>query len=116
MNPGDLSWDALKKLGDVTVYDRTPEYQVAERAKDAEVIFTNKCPVSEEAINQLPSLQYIGVLATGYNIVNTEAAKSKGIMGSLSGTPADAGTGLYRGILSSFAAFSFTIFRRRQPK
>jgi len=80
LNPGDLSWDALKKLGDVTVYDRTPEYQVAERAKDAEVIFTNKCPVSEEAINQLPSLQYIGVLATGYNIVNTEAAKSKGIM------------------------------------
>lgn len=80
LNPGDLSWDALKKLGDVTVYDRTPEDQVVERAKDATVIFTNKCPVGEEAINQLPSLQYIGVLATGYNIVNTEAAKSKGIV------------------------------------
>lgn len=79
LNPGDLSWDGLRKLGDVTVYDRTPEDQVAERAKDAEVIFTNKCPVGEEAINQLPSLRYIGVLATGYNIVNTEAAKLKGI-------------------------------------
>lgn len=79
LNPGDLSWDELKKLGDVTVYDRTPEDQVVDLAKDAEVIFTNKCPVGEEAIGQLPSLRYIGVLATGYNIVNTEAAKSKGI-------------------------------------
>ena len=80
LNPGDLSWDELKKLGEVTVYERTPEDQVVERAKDAEVIFTNKCPVGEEAIGQLQSLQYIGVLATGYNIVNTEAAKSKGIV------------------------------------
>lgn len=80
LNPGDLSWDELEKLGDVTIYDRTPEDQVLERAKDAVAIFTNKCPVVEEVINQLPSLKYIGVLATGYNVVQTEAAKNKGII------------------------------------
>ena len=80
LNPGDLNWDELKKLGDLVVHDRTPVDQVAERASGAEVIFTNKCPVTAEAIHQLPSLKYIGVLATGYNIVNTEAAKAKGII------------------------------------
>lgn len=80
LNPGDLTWDELKKLGDVVIHDRTPADQVVERARGAEVIFTNKTPVSEEAINQLSSLKYIGVLATGYNIVNTDAAKAKGIV------------------------------------
>jgi glycerate dehydrogenase len=80
LNPGDLNWDELKKLGDVTIYDRTPTDKVIERASGAEVIFTNKTPVNEEAINSLPDLKFIGVLATGYNIVNTEAAKSKGII------------------------------------
>jgi len=80
LNPGDLNWDELKKLGDVTIYDRTPVEQVVERATGAEVVFTNKTPVSEDAINALPSLKFIGVLATGYNIVNTEAAKAKGII------------------------------------
>jgi len=80
LNPGDLSWDELKKLGDVTIYDRTSADKVVERAEGAEAIFTNKTPVSEEAINQLSSLKYIGVLATGYNIINTEAAKAKGIV------------------------------------
>lgn len=80
LNPGDLSWDELKKYGDVVIFDRTPADKVAERAEGAEVIFTNKTPVGEEALNQLPSLRYIGVLATGYNIVNTEAAKAKGII------------------------------------
>ncbi|MDB5248612.1 MAG: glycerate dehydrogenase [Segetibacter sp.] len=80
LNPGDLSWEDLKKLGDVVVHDRTPAEQVVERAQGAEVIFTNKTPVSEDAINQLPSLKYIGVLATGYNIVNTDVAKAKGII------------------------------------
>ncbi|MDQ6813836.1 MAG: D-2-hydroxyacid dehydrogenase [Bacteroidota bacterium] len=79
LNPGDLSWDELKKLGNVTIYDRTPVDKVVERAEGAEVVFTNKTPVTEEAINSLPSLKFIGVLATGYNIVNTEAAKAKGI-------------------------------------
>src|SRR5689334_15856880 len=80
LNPGDLNWDELKKLGDLVVHDRTPVDQVVERAKDADILYTNKCPVSAEAINQLPSLKFIGVLATGYNIVNTEAAKAKGII------------------------------------
>lgn len=80
LNPGDLSWDELKKLGDVVIHDRTPADKVVERAKDAEIVFTNKTPIGEEALNQLSSLKYIGVLATGYNIVNTEVAKAKGII------------------------------------
>ena len=77
LNPGDLSWDGLKQFGDVTIYDRTPVDKVVERAAGAEIIFTNKTPVSAEAINQLTSLKFIGVLATGYNIVDTETAKVK---------------------------------------
>lgn len=80
LNPGDLMWDELKRSGEVIIYDRTAANQVVERAKEADIILTNKTPVSEEAINQLPSLKYIGVLATGYNIVNTEAAKAKDII------------------------------------
>jgi len=80
LNPGDLNWDELKKLGDLVVYERTPVDKVVERASGAEILFTNKCPVSAEAINQLSSLKFIGVLATGYNIVNTEAAKAKGVI------------------------------------
>ena len=80
LNPGDISWEGIEKLGDVTIYDRTPVDKVIERAAGAEVIFTNKTPVSEEAINELTSLKFIGVLATGYNIVNTEAAKAKGVI------------------------------------
>ena len=80
LNPGDLSWDALKELGELVIYDRTPADKVAERAAGAEVIFTNKTPVNEDALNQLPELKFIGVLATGYNIVNTDVAKAKGIL------------------------------------
>src|SRR5665647_2255567 len=80
LNPGDLSWDELKKSGDVVIYDRTPADKVAERAAGAEVVFTNKTPINEDALNQLPGLKFIGVLATGYNIINTEVAKAKGII------------------------------------
>lgn len=85
LNPGDLSWDGLKKLGEVTVYDRTSldksgEALIVERAKDAEVIFTNKTPLTKDAMDKMPNLKYIGVLATGYNVVDTEAAKQKGII------------------------------------
>jgi len=80
LNPGDLNWDGLKKLGDVTVHDRTPADKVVERASDAEIVFTNKTPVSEDALNHLPKLKFIGVLATGYNIVNTEVAKQRGVI------------------------------------
>ena len=80
LNPGDLNWSGLQQLGDLTVYDRTPAGKVVERADCAEVIFTNKTPMGEEVLNQLPSLKYIGVLATGYNVVNTEVAKAKGVI------------------------------------
>jgi glycerate dehydrogenase len=80
LNPGDLSWDALKKLGDVTIYDRTPQHQVLERSKDAGVILSNKTPVREDVIKQLPSLQFIGVLATGFNVIDVDAAKKQSII------------------------------------
>jgi glycerate dehydrogenase len=80
LNPGDLSWSKLEQLGDLEVYDRTPADMVYERTKDATIILTNKAPVSAEVIHKLSSLKYIGVLATGYNIVDIEAAKQKGIV------------------------------------
>ena len=80
LNPGDLSWEALEKMGALTVHNRTAAHEVVPRAQGADIIFTNKTPVTEEAIEQLPALKYIGVLATGYNIVDTEAASKKEIL------------------------------------
>lgn len=80
LNPGDLSWDEMKQFGDLQVYDRTPEGQIVERCKDAEIIFTNKTPLREQVLEQLPSLKYIGVLATGYNVVDVDYAKKRGIV------------------------------------
>ena len=79
LNPGDLSWGALEALGDVTVYDRTPGEQIVSRIADAEAILTNKTPVSAETLAACPGVRYIGVLATGYNVVDVEAAKKRGI-------------------------------------
>lgn len=79
-NPGDLSWDELKKLGDVTVYDRTKPSETVARATDAEIVLTNKVILGREEISRLPHLLYIGVLATGYNVVDLEAAKERGII------------------------------------
>lgn len=79
LNPGDLSWDSLKKIGDLTVYDRTPADKIIERIGDAEIIYTNKTPLTKETFDKVPNVKFVGVLATGYNIVDTEAAKSKGI-------------------------------------
>lgn len=79
-NPGDLSWSELEKYGKVTVYDRTSPRQLIERAIDADIILTNKVVIDEEAIRLLPKLKYIGVLATGYNVVDTEAAHEAGIV------------------------------------
>lgn len=80
LNPGDITWDGLKNLGEVVIYDRTPEAQIMERAIGAEIIFTNKTPLTEDVIKQLTSLKFIGVLATGYNVVDVEAAKARGIV------------------------------------
>ena len=79
-NPGDLSWAGLEALGQVTVYDRTPASEILARAKGAEVLLTNKTPLSAETLATLaPQLRYIGVLATGYNVVDVEAAKAQGV-------------------------------------
>jgi glycerate dehydrogenase len=80
LNPGDLSWDKLNNLGEVVLYDRTPADKIIERSLGAEVVITNKTPLSEQTIHNLPSLKYIGVLATGYNVVDTAAAKRKNII------------------------------------
>ena len=74
MNPGDLSWDALKELGEVTIYDRTSEDEVYQRCSDADIVLTNKVVFDADTIWKLPNLKYIGVLATGDNIVDTVAA------------------------------------------
>jgi len=80
LNPGDLSWDNLKAIGEVVIYDRTPSDKILERSNNAEILFTNKTPLKEEILNSLPSLKYIGVLATGYNVVDIEAANRRGIV------------------------------------
>jgi len=79
LNPGDLTWKDLESLGQCTVYDRTGPKEVVQRAKDAEIVLTNKTILSSDIIKQLPKLKYIGVLATGYNIVDIEAARDLGI-------------------------------------
>jgi glycerate dehydrogenase len=78
-NPGDLSWDAIEELGELTVYERTTPEEVLERCTGSEVIFTNKVILNSEIIEQLPELKYIGVLATGTNVVDLNFAKEKGI-------------------------------------
>lgn len=80
LNPGDLSWDGLKKLGDCTIYERTAPELTIERSKDAEAVFTNKVILSKDIIEMLTKLKYIGVMATGYNVVDVEAAKQSGIV------------------------------------
>lgn len=85
LNPGDLTWESLEQLGDTVVYDRT-SYDpndielIIERSKDADAILINKTPVTREVLDNLPNLKYIGVLATGYNVVDVEAAKEKGVV------------------------------------
>ena len=79
-NPGDLSWKELEELGTLTVYDRTKSDETVARAADAEIVLTNKVILNSEVIAQLPRLKYIGVLATGYNVVDIKAAHERGII------------------------------------
>ena len=79
-NPGDLSWKELEELGTLTVYDRTKSDETVARAADAEIVLTNKVILNSEVIAQLPRLKYIGVLATGYNVVDIKAAHERGIV------------------------------------
>lgn len=79
-NPGDLSWAALEQLGDVTVYEHTLPEEILSRIGDAEMILTNKTPITRETIAAKPGLKYIGVLATGFNVVDIQAARERGIV------------------------------------
>ncbi|MCH5233993.1 MAG: D-2-hydroxyacid dehydrogenase [Muribaculaceae bacterium] len=80
LNPGDLSWEDLGKLGELTVYDRTSTSELMDRAKDSEILITNKTVLDADTIASLPKLKYIGVLATGYNVVDIEEAHKRGIV------------------------------------
>lgn len=80
LNPGDLTWDALRALGDVTLYDYTAPEDILPRIGDAPMIFTNKTPISAAVMDACPGLKYIGVLATGYNVVDVSAARARGIV------------------------------------
>ena len=79
LNPGDLEWTAFEQLGELAVYDRTPANLVVERSKDADALLTNKTVLNAENMSQIPNLKYVGVLATGYNVVDLEYAASRGI-------------------------------------
>lgn len=80
LNPGDLDWSPVERLGDVTLFDRTPADKIVERAADADIVLTNKMPFSAETLRQLPRLRFICVLATGYNIIDTDAAARQGVV------------------------------------
>ena len=80
VNPGDMSWDDFKKLGEVTVYDRSTPEEAIQRGMDSEILITNKTVLDRHAIESLPKLKYIGVLATGYNVVDVQAAKEHGVI------------------------------------
>lgn len=80
LNPGDITWEELEKLGELKVYDRSREDLVIDRVGDAEVVFTNKTPLSKDALKKMTNLKFIGVLATGFNIVDVDAAKELGIV------------------------------------
>jgi len=79
VNPGDLSWEGFEKLGDLTVYDHSPADKVVERIGDAEIVIPNKISITGEVLDAIPGIKYIGLLSTGYNVVDAEAAKAKGI-------------------------------------
>jgi glycerate dehydrogenase len=80
LNPGDLNWSGLERLGDITVYERTSVEDIISRAEDAEIVLTNKTPLDANTMAQLPKLRYVGVLATGFNIVDIDAARERSIL------------------------------------
>ena len=80
LNPGDLDWSVFEQFGELTVYDRTPADLTVKRSKDADVLLTNKTVLNAENMSQMPNLKYVGVLATGYNVVDLQYAASRGIV------------------------------------
>ena len=80
LNPGDLSWSKLEALGNLKVYDRTLPEEIVDRANDAEIVLVNKVVIDGACMEALPNLKYIGVLATGYNVVDVDEARKRGIV------------------------------------
>lgn len=80
LNPGDLSWDDFRALGELAVYDRTPENKIVERIGKADVVIVNKAPISKATLDRCPNIKYIGILATGHDIVDIAACTEKGIV------------------------------------
>jgi glycerate dehydrogenase len=80
LNPGDLNWEGIESMGELVVYDRTPADLIQERCSGASIIFTNKTPLDEAFFKQNPEVKYVGILATGYNIVDIEAARDHGVV------------------------------------
>jgi len=80
LNPGDISWEPVARLGELVIHDRTPPQHLIERARDAEILLTNKVPIDAAAFTQLPRLKLICVTATGYNIIDVDAARSHGVL------------------------------------
>ena len=94
LNPGDLSWADIEALGPCTVHDRTPSKEIVARAEHCEIVLTNKTILSRAIIERLPALRYIGVLATGYNVVDIEAARERNV--PVTNVPAYAGSSVRR--------------------
>jgi len=102
-NPGDLSWDAFEELGELTVYDRTKPEEVVSRCAGCEVVFTNKVVMDAGIMDQLPDLKYIGVLATGTNVIDLEYAGEKGnLCDQYSGVWYGLSGAAYSGVYASF--------------
>ena len=110
-NPGDLSWDWLKELVDeYTVYDKTPVELIIDRAKDCEIIVTNKTPLTAQTLEKLPKAKYISTLATGYNVIDIAAASGLGI--TVSNIPAYSTDGVAQLVFARFAYDYRHIFGR----
>lgn len=104
INPGDLSWNGLKQFGEVIVYDRTPQDIVVERIGDADAVLLSKVQITEEILAACPKIKYIGVLATGYNIVDTAAAKKRGI--TVTNVPAYSTSAVAQHVFAFILAFA----------
>lgn len=98
LNPGDLSWEKLREFGDVTVYDRTPPDKVISRSQGAEALIVNKVALDSETMSALPGLEYIGIAATGYDLIELDAAGSRGI--AVSNVPGYSGPSVAQGALA----------------
>ncbi len=104
LNPGDLSWDSFKELGDVDLYEETPSDKVVERAADADALIINKIVIDREILSALPSLRYVGITATGYNIVDLEALRERKV--ALTNVPAYSTDGVAQAVFAFILSFA----------